>query len=63
MANFLLIPYLKTVFGSQIPFSRSDFFYIQATFWLKKHAIQHDEKNFFVSDNFEIGRASCRERV
>ena len=28
-------------------------FYIQATFWLKKHAIQHDEKNFFVSDSFE----------
>ena len=28
-------------------------FYIQATFWLKNHAIQHDDKNFFVSDSFE----------
>ena len=27
MANFLLIPYLKTVSGCQLPFSRSDFLY------------------------------------
>ena len=46
MANFLLFPYLKTISGCQLAFSRSDFLYT-GQFLAKKNMAYSMMKNLF----------------